>query len=188
MMLRPQDLVFERSPNLTSRFLRLVAKASSIVVSLVAVTHVEATNLVSQLRHIAIPGPDAMHSLQLGFQTVAKGYRSGVRAPQQVVVRTQSEWETLWRWHTSIELSPPPLPAINFVKYTVVGLFLGDKPTGGYEAAIVRAEPSNADLVILYRERSPTGQGMVIQSLTQPFHIIQVARAVNSGVIFRRES
>ena len=140
MMLRPQDLVFERSPNLTSRFLRLVAKASSIVVSLVAVTHVEATNLVSQLRPIAIPGANAMH------------------------------------------------PAINFVKYTVVGLFLGDKPTGGYEAAIVRAEPSNADLVILYRERSPTGQGMVIQSLTQPFHIIQVARAVNSGVIFRRES
>lgn len=187
MMLRPQDLVFERSPNFTSQFLRLVAQVSCIVASLVAVTRVEATNQVSQLRQIAIPGFSAMNSLQLGFQTVAKGYRSGVRAPLQVVARNQSEWETLWRRHTSIDLNPPPLPAINFAEYTVVGLFLGDKPTGGYEAEIVRAEPSNTDLAILYRERSPTGQGVLIQSLTQPFHIVQVAGAVNSGVIFRRE-
>jgi hypothetical protein len=128
----------------------------------------------------------AASTTQVGFQTVAKGYRSGVRAPLQVVLRNQNEWETLWRRHTSIDVTPPPLPAIDFEKFTVVGLFLGDKPTGGYDVEIIRAEPSNADLVILYRETSPTGRGMVIQSLTQPFHIVQVTGAVNSGVIFRR--
>jgi len=180
MMLRPQDLVFERLPKFAPWFLRLVVKFIYLVVNLMAVTPVEATNLASQVRQIASFGPSAIQSPQFGFQTIAKGFRSGVRTPLQVVVRNQNEWETLWRRHTSIDVTPPPLPEIDFEKYTVVGLFLGDKPTGGYEAVIVRAEPSNTDLVILYRERSPTGKGVVIQSLTQPFHIVQVTGPVDS--------
>ena len=124
---------------------------------------------------------------QAGFHTIAKGYRSGVREPLQVVARNQNDWETLWRRHASVDVIPRPLPIIDFEKFIVVGIFLGDKPTGGYEAEIIRAELSNTDLVILYREKAPTGRGEVIQSLTQPYHIVQVTGAVNSGVIFRRD-
>jgi len=125
---------------------------------------------------------------QVGFQTITRGYRSGVRAPLQIVAHTEPEWNALWRQHSSIEATPPPLPVIDFEKHNIIGLFLGDKPTGGYEVEIIRAEQSNNDLVIYHREKYPTGRGVVIQSLTQPFHIVRVTGAINSRVIFRRES
>jgi len=187
MLLQRQNLIFERSAKFAAQLLPLLAKFTCVVVCLVAATQVKATNLASHFQEIGVAEISSMQSPQLGLQTIAKGYRSGVRIPLQVVARNQNEWETLWRRHASIDVTPPPLPAIDFEKYTVVGLFLGDKPTGGYEAEIIRAELSNTDLVILYREKAPSGRGVVIQSLTQPYHIVQVTGAVNSGVIFRRD-
>src|SRR5262245_50495020 len=35
------------------------------------------------------------------FQSVNKGYRSGVREPLQSVVRNQAEWLELWRKHAT---------------------------------------------------------------------------------------
>jgi len=187
MMLHRQNLIFERSPKFAAQLIPLLAKFMCVAVCLGAVTQVEATNLAFRFQEIGVAGISSMQSPQLGFQTVTKGYRSGVRTPLQVVARNQNEWETLWRQHASMDATPPPPPTIDFQRYTVVGLFLGDKPTGGYEAEITRAESSNTGVLILYRERSPSGRGLLIQSLTQPFHIVQVTGAIDSRVIFRRE-
>jgi hypothetical protein len=127
-------------------------------------------------------------TIPVTFRTVGKGYRSGVHAPLQISARSPSEWTALWRQHTSMDSSSPPLPAIDFDKEIVVGLFLGDKPTGGYDMQISRVEHSNDGLTIYYREKTPPPGGMVTQALTQPFHIVRIIREVESEVIFRRVS
>ena len=127
-------------------------------------------------------------TLPVSFRSVGKGYRSGVRAPLQVVARSQNDWTALWRQHVSDDLSSRPPPAIDFEKEVVVALFLGEKPTGGYDVQISRAEQTNDGLIIYYREKDPSPGGMVIQALTQPFHIVRIIGEVNSEVIFRRES
>jgi hypothetical protein len=123
----------------------------------------------------------------VAFQTIVKGSRSGVREPLQIAIRIQAEWDALWKRHVSIETNPPPSPAIDFNKEIVIGVFLGEKPTGGYDVEIIRAEQSDGALVIHYREKSPLPGGIVIQALTQPFHIIRVVDD-NFRVTFRRTS
>jgi hypothetical protein len=127
-------------------------------------------------------------TVEVSFQTIAKGYRSGVRESLQIVARNQAAWDALWKRHVSIETNPAPTPAIGFAKEIVVGVFLGEKTTGGYDVEIIRAEQSDGTLVISYREKSPLPGSIAIQALTQPFHIIRIARDDNLRPTFRRAS
>jgi hypothetical protein len=125
---------------------------------------------------------------RLPIDSVAKGYRSGVREPLQVVIRNQDEWNAFWKRHSSTATNPPPAPIIDFNREMVVGIFLGEKPTGGYEVEIVRAERSDSSLYLFYREKSPAAGAMVTQALTQPFHLVRVAKYDKPQIIFRRDS
>ena len=123
---------------------------------------------------------------QVNFLPVAKGHRSGVTEPLQIVVRSQAEWVALWRRHAN-ELNSTP-PKVHFDREIVIGVFLGQKPTGGYDTAIVRAEKSADALVIYYEEKTPAPGSIVIQVLEQPYHIVRMNRDVGSMVTFRRVS
>jgi len=122
------------------------------------------------------------------FRSVGKGYRSGIRIPLQIVARSQSEWDAVWRQHVSGDSSSRPPPAIDFENEIVVALFLGDKPSGGYDVRISRADQSHDTLTIHYQERNLSPGGMVAQASTQPFHIVRIIGDVNSEVVFRRDS
>jgi len=53
---------------------------------------------------------------------------------------------------------------------------------------IIRAEQTDGALIIRYREKNPPPGGIVIQALTQPFHIIKAVRDDNFTATFRRAS
>jgi hypothetical protein len=111
-----------------------------------------------------------------------------VREPLQLVIRTQDEWNAFWKQHSSIDTNPLPASIIDFNREMVVGIFLGEKRTGGYEVEIVGAERSDSALYFYYRKKSPLPGGMVTQALTQPFHLVKIAKYENLQVIFRRDS
>jgi len=108
--------------------------------------------------------------------TIQKGNFSGIHEPLQVTVRDQTEWEALWKRHTSNQSPPLPVPVVDFGTEMVVGLFAGDKTTGGYEVEITGAELKGSNLYIFYLEKNPAPGGMTIQAVTQPFHLIKLAR------------
>ncbi len=121
------------------------------------------------------------------FLTVSKGYRSGVRAPQQIVLSNQDEWSELWRKHSSELYSTPP--TVLFDQEFVVAIFLGEKTTGGYDITIVRAERNDDELVIYFEEITPAPGSMLIQAFMQPFHIVRFNKNdLSKKVSFRRES
>ncbi len=122
----------------------------------------------------------------LSFQTVAKGYRSGIRESLQTVIRNRAEWQKLWQKHVSIQSNSPPPPAMDFSNELIIAVFLGEKPTGGYEIEITSAQRSDSILTVSFIEKRPKPGGMQIQALTQPFHIARVASASAEKVIFRR--
>jgi PrcB C-terminal len=125
---------------------------------------------------------------RLSIATVDKGYRSGIRGPLQTAIRDQDEWTVFWKQHSSIDTSPALAPTVHFDREIVVGIFLGEKSTGGYEVEIVRAERRDSSLYFYYREESPPPGAMVTQALTQPFHLVRVAKYQNPQIIFRRDS
>jgi hypothetical protein len=157
------------------------------------VLHISASNVLlgPQMAY----SPLAMAQEQIGelgtrlsTATVEKGYRSGVRDPLQVVIRSQGEWNAFWKRHSVTNPNPAPAPNVDFDREMVVGIFLGEKSTGGYEVEIVRAERRDSSLYFYYREKSPPPGAMVTQALTQPFHLVRVAKYDNPQIIFRRDS
>ena len=124
---------------------------------------------------------------KLSIATIEKGYRSGIRGPLQTVIRNQDEWNAFWKRHSSTDTNPMLAP-IDFSREMVVGIFLGEKSTGGYEVEIVRAERRDSSLYFHYREESPPQGAVVTQALTQPFHLVRVAKYDNAQIIFRRDS
>jgi hypothetical protein len=123
----------------------------------------------------------------VNFQLISKGYRSGVREPRQAVVRSQAEWLELWRTHSNELYSTPP--TVLFDQQVVVAIFLGEKPTGGYDITITRTERSGDELLIFYQEKVPTPGSMLVQAFTQPFHMVRIpSKEIGAKVTFRRMS
>jgi hypothetical protein len=106
------------------------------------------------------------------FTSVAKGDMSGVQTARQVTVRTPAEWQKLWKEHSPEE----KLPAVDFTSKMVVGIFLGSKPSVGYNVEILNVRPEGSDLIIEYAQKQPGRGMMAAQILTEPYHLVAVAK------------
>ena len=107
-----------------------------------------------------------------GFTTVAKGDSSEQQLAKQVTVRTAAEWKALWKDHAPTE----KMPAVDFAKDMVVGIFLGTKPSAGHEVEIVGVRPEAKDLIVEYVQKQPAPGTMAAQILTEPFHLVAVPK------------
>jgi protease stability complex PrcB-like protein len=115
--------------------------------------------------------------------TVAKGAMSNIEEPRQVVVRTDAEWQALWKQHDGNSATP----TVDFTQSMVAAVFLGSRPTTGYAADITGMKTEGTRTFVEYLERQPPRDALVAQVLTSPFHIVRIARTAGS-VEFRRLS
>jgi hypothetical protein len=104
--------------------------------------------------------------------TVAKGPTSGIERGREAVVRTPAEWEALWTEHAV----GTARPEVDFDTSTVIAVFLGTRPSAGFEVTITAVERLDDATVIRYREQRPGRGVMAAQVLTSPFHIVTVPR------------
>ena len=126
-------------------------------------------------RSFSAPAPDQI--VRVSFVTVEQGVRSGLRERKFVTVVTAKEWKDLWLAHQSGVSSGPQAPQVDFQEEMVVGVFSGEKRTGGYGIEIKRVElNAGKQLVILWVETAPAPGAMVLQALTQPYHIVRIKR------------
>ena len=106
------------------------------------------------------------------FTEVAKGNASNQQDARQVTVRTSAEWTALWKEHAPTA----KMPIVDFAKHMVVGIFLGTKPNAGHEVEIVGVRTQGSDLVVEYVQRQPGRGTMAAQILTEPYHLVAVAK------------
>jgi hypothetical protein len=106
------------------------------------------------------------------FARVAKGDMSGVQIMRQVTVRTAAEWQKLWKEHSPEE----KMPAVDFNSHMVVGIFLGSKPSAGYQVEILNVRPEGNELVVEYAQKQPGRGMMTAQILTEPFDLVTVPK------------
>jgi len=125
----------------------------------------------------------AVVAAQIAFTTIASGQQSRIEEARQVVVRSSAEWTALWKEHAPDQ----SMPSVDFKKYTVVGVFLGSRPTGGYSVGIASIERAGAGVVVTYREERPSPRDVVIQAITMPFQIARIER-YTGPIAFRAES
>lgn len=106
------------------------------------------------------------------LESIAKGTMSGVETMRQVTVRTAAEWQKLWKEHSPDE----KMPAVDFTSKMVVGIFLGSKPSDGYQVEILNVRPEGNELVVEYAQKQPGRGMMAAQILTEPYHLVTVPK------------
>ena len=120
----------------------------------------------------------------MGFSKCGMGVQTGVwsdsQTPLEAVARTSMAYNNLWGQHHKPPqfptMPPAPPPTVDFDTEMVVGIFLGTRATGGYEARIESVTAQGTGVRVSYLERKP-GPGVVVtQALTYPFVVIAVER------------
>jgi hypothetical protein len=104
------------------------------------------------------------------MKTIDKGDHSNMDDAKQAAVKTAEAWKQLWQQHSPDR----PLPAVDFTKEMVVGVFMGSRPSAGYTLEIVSAIEASGTLVVRYREASPSRGTMTAQVITSPYHLVAV--------------
>ena len=106
------------------------------------------------------------------IKTIDKGSQTMIDEARQVTVRSADELAKLWRVHAPDRIQP----AIDFSRDMVVGVFLGSRPTAGYDVQIVSAREEQGALVVRYRTTAPGRDAVAAQVLTMPYHLAVVPR------------
>jgi hypothetical protein len=115
---------------------------------------------------------DGKTAMQTGMTTIEKGADSAVDDARQVTARTQAEWAKVWRAHAFERAAPK----VDFTRDMVVGVFMGSRPTAGFDVAIVGTREDKGVLMVQYRETKPGRDKMTAQILTSPYHLVTIPR------------
>lgn len=105
----------------------------------------------------------------LPIVVVARGAMSGVTEVRQALARSAEELHALWG---SLALRTPP-PQVAFTNTMIAAVFLGTRPTAGYEAQVVAVRRDQDTLVVEWRELAPPDAGNP-PAVTTPFAIVGI--------------
>ena len=114
----------------------------------------------------------ALQAMLPPTRSLDQGPRSGISSPHQVAVRDAEAWKALWGEHAGGR----PLPAVDFDREMVAGVFSGTKPTAGFSVEIVGYRETGADVVVYFRETGPRPGAITAQVLSSPYHLAAIPR------------
>jgi len=117
------------------------------------------------------------------FRSLQYGYHTGLNSPAAFVVRTQEEWDKVWKEHICFSIPSPMQPEIDFNKEMVVCVALGQRPTGGYGVRIRSIRKDDNRLRVEAVETKPAPDAICPTVLTQPYEFA-IADRFEGEVVF----
>ena len=119
------------------------------------------------------PAAPAAPASPVQMQTLNSDMMSGIDRPEQVVARTADEFRSLWQRHAPGR----PVPVVDFAKQMILAVFLGSRPSGGYQAEITGITTQGDVMVVQWAERRPGPEQVAAQVMTSPSHLVAVPRS-----------
>ncbi len=113
---------------------------------------------------------------ELGFTTISVGTHSGYTSQANLVIQDSQAWVDLWNQHMLFMIEPMPVPEVDFAENMVVAVFMGEVNTGGYALHIFEVVETGSSVVVKMERVEPGPRCIVPQVLTQPYHMVQIAR------------
>lgn len=134
------------------------------------------------------PPLDGSEEQELSFETVqnSQSCLSQVE-PLNTVITSIDEFK---RFFVSFEedVDPEDLsPPVDLSKEMIIGVFQGQKPTGGFSTEITKISEDKNKIKVYYTETSPDSNDIVTQATTTPCHLVKTKRS-SKEVIFIRNS
>ena len=110
-------------------------------------------------------------------RSLVRGYHSGLRKTGVRVARTAEQWRVLWREHASYLVPEPELPEVDWSRDMVVGVFLGERPSGGFSVEVRDVVAKDGRLLVQAVETKPAEDRVVPMVVTHPYHFVRAPRA-----------
>lgn len=122
--------------------------------------------MLSLVLALALTAPP--HALPV--QVIAQGPLSDIATARHVVVRDAAAWRKLWHEHGVTKLPPE----VDFSRNMVVGVFLGSRPSSGYQVEIPRAYLDGSNIVVDYAVHVPGPGAMTAPIMTAPYILVML--------------
>jgi len=124
---------------------------------------------------------------QLPWEVLAQGQQAvGFDQPHYALVSDEAALINLWNQAHGSQLTLPPVPNVDFGRETVLALFAGQKPSGGYGVDVRRVSVDNGELYVDLSVSRPAQGAVTTQALTSPWVMIRVLRG-GFGVAWLRD-
>lgn len=122
----------------------------------------------------------ASESHDLEFEVIDSGDLSGYSEEEYLVIRTEVEWVNVWEKHTALCVDMctgrPPCPSVDFSEKMVICVFMGERPTLGYDISIERIWVEKERVHVDVVNRSPPEEYLGGQALTYPFMLVSLVK------------
>ena len=102
------------------------------------------------------------------FIPVAHEFYSSRSEGGKFLINSDSEWKSI--------LGDNIAKDVNFDEFSAVAVFLGEKPTGGYDIKINSVIEEETAIRVYVEESSPGKKCMVTQAFTSPFEIVKIPK------------
>src|SRR4030095_5078565 len=115
-------------------------------------------------------------SENIKFDSLAHGTYSSIEGKRQVVIRNEKEYQKLWDEVYKDLDQVPRIPDVDMNKYTVIAVFMGSKPSGGYDIKINKVSTNGDKILVQVNEISPGKNCMVTDALTRPYDFVRIPK------------
>lgn len=114
---------------------------------------------------------------RLAWEIMAQGSQaSGFEEPTFRIVESEHELLELWNRAYASRLELPPLPDVSFQRETILAVFQGQQPTGGYGIEVSDVVIDGQELFVDMQFLEPGPDAITTQALTSPWVMIRVLR------------
>lgn len=118
---------------------------------------------------------DEMKETEINFKrlnTSEFGLKANLIPAQKIIFYKKEQWKDFWiKYGSGIE------PQIDFEKYIVAGIFLGEKPNPGYGVEITKVKKVNNKIEVKFTEYLPNPNLDYPSVLVYPYDIVYFLKA-----------
>lgn len=119
------------------------------------------------------PTPTLLPGGRVNFSVLASGTNANVTTSAVQVATAQAAVNALYNLAYGRQTGAPGVPSFTG-NDTVVGVFLGQRPTGGYSVRVAGASAQNSVLTLTVAVTTPGPGSITTQALTSPWTIVRV--------------
>ena len=117
------------------------------------------------------------------FRTLRRA--SGGEKQEVVTARTPEELKDLWSLLFANDKTPPPVPAVDFSKETVIAVFRGCLPNTCYATAVKQVSPAADGMTVWVEDTDPGADCVCGMAITCPYHLVAVPRFEGTAEVRR---
>ena len=118
--------------------------------------------------------PATYTSFSGSWNVLSQGGQSSAQHLQFHLATNSAKLRGLWTQGYASQLRQPDVPNVDFTRESVIGVFLGSRPTGGYILEVASVETMSDGLRVNVNITTPARGSFTTQAFTSPWALVRV--------------